>query len=143
VARTDFWMSHRVRVRFIEVDIQGVMHNAHYVAYFGIGLGEYYRALKYDRMTASVANNTGLYAVSASVQYKSPLRFDEEADICARISKIGRTSVTFDYEIYKVAGDVLSASGNQVWVNADRTTHKAVPWDPEFVRLVEQAEGLR
>jgi acyl-CoA thioester hydrolase len=136
-------MSHRLRVRFIEVDIQGVMHNAHYVAYFGIGLGEYYRALKYDRAAAAATHNVGLYVVSANVLYKAPLLLDEEADICARVSRIGRTSVTFDYEIYKVKGDVLSASGNQVWVNADRATQKSAPWDPEFVRLVEQAEGRR
>jgi acyl-CoA thioester hydrolase len=140
VARDDFWFKHRLRVRFVEVDTLGVLHNSHYLAYFGIALHEYYRALGYDRMAAGQAANTGLYVVSANVEYKSPLLFDDEADVCARIAKLGRTSLTFGYEVYKVAGDALAATGSQVWVNADRTTRQSTPWDPTFVALVERAE---
>jgi acyl-CoA thioester hydrolase len=137
MARQDFWFAHRIRVRFVEVDTLGVLHNSHYLVYFGIALHEYYRALGYDRLSA----NTALYVVSANVEYKAPLRFDDEVDLCARIAKLGRTSLTFGYEIYNVAGSILAATGNQVWVNADRTTRQSAPWDPAFVQRVERAEG--
>ena len=41
----DFRFSHRLRVRWSEVDMQKIVFNAHYLAYFDLGVSEYWRTL--------------------------------------------------------------------------------------------------
>lgn len=141
--RSDFPLLHRQRTRFIEVDRQGIVHNAHYLAYFGIALNEYYRMIDYDRVAINDASGTALHVVSASVEYRMPLTFDEEIEIGARIAKLGRTSVTFEYGIFKLGVEAPAAFGQQVWVHTDKATHKGTPWPEDFVSLIERTEGER
>lgn len=142
-SRANFPLVHRNRVRFIEVDRQGILHNAHYLTYFGIALNEYYRKIGYDRIAINDAAGTALHVVSAQVEYRAPLTLDEEVDIAARISRLGRSSVTFSYAIFKLDRDEPAALGQQVWVHTDKTTHKGTPWPEDFVTLIERVEGER
>lgn len=143
MAKSDFWMVHRLRVRFSEVDLQAIVYNANYLTYFNIGLSEYHRNLPYDRVAANKRDAAALHVVRAEVEYKAPLRFDEEIDVGARIARLGRTSATFAYEIYRVADGQLAATGSQVWVHVDRATQSAVPWPEDFVTVVRSREGAR
>ena len=47
MARTEFRFAHRMRVRWAEVDKQGIVFNGHYLMYFDVAITEYYRALGY------------------------------------------------------------------------------------------------
>jgi acyl-CoA thioester hydrolase len=143
MAKSDFWMLHRLRVRFSEVDSQAIVYNANYITYFNIGLGEYHRNLPYDRVAANNREGAALHVVRAEVEYKAPLRFDEEIDIGARIVRLGRTSATFAYEIYRVADEQLAATGGQVWVHVNKASQIAVPWPEDFVTIVRRREGAR
>ncbi|HWW63498.1 MAG TPA: thioesterase family protein [Sphingomonadaceae bacterium] len=139
-SRADFPLVHPNRVRFVEVDRQGILHNSHYLAYFGIALNEYYRKLGYDRVRKGAEQGTGLHVVSASVQYRAPLMFDEMVDLCAGISRIGRTSLTFQYAIFKQDREEPAATGEQIWVHTHQAMHKPVPWPEDFVSMVEAFE---
>ena len=44
-----FPLVHRLRVRWAEADMQGVVFNAHYLAWFDIGVTEYFRAVSGGR----------------------------------------------------------------------------------------------
>ena len=140
MSRSDFWLSHRLRVRFNEVDRQGIAHTSVHLVYFGVGLNEYFRQLDYDRFAADEEHGTGMHVVQASVGYRAPIRLDEEIDVLARIARIGRTSMTFAYEIYRAGTDELLATGEQVWVNTHRETHTAQPWPEAFRRVVRARE---
>mgnify|MGYP001822445374 FL=1 len=48
MARRDFSFSHRFRVRYSEIDGQGIVFNAHYLTYFDTAITEYFRWLPYD-----------------------------------------------------------------------------------------------
>ena len=141
MAREDFWSTTRVRVRFNESDPQGLAHNSMYLVWFGVGLGEYFRGLPYDREAMSERDRTGIHVVKASVEYKSPLHFDEELDICTRVSRIGRTSVTFVYELYAGADGRLVGGGDQVWVNTSTESHRPAAWPEDFLEAVRRREA--
>ena len=49
MSREQFWFSHPFRVRYSEIDGQGVVFNAHYLTYFDTTITEYFRALGYDQ----------------------------------------------------------------------------------------------
>ena len=43
--RQDFRLSHRMRVRWVEVDMQKIVFNGHYLMYFDTAVTEYWRQL--------------------------------------------------------------------------------------------------
>jgi acyl-CoA thioester hydrolase len=125
------------------VDRQGIVHNAVPLVYFGVAMNDYHRQLPYDRIAADDKHGTGIHVVQASVTYKAPMRFDEEIDIGARVSRLGRTSLTFSFEIFPAGGDQVISAGEQVWVNTDRQTRRPVPWPEDFRALLRSREGER
>ena len=58
-------------------------------------------------------------------EYKHPIKFDQIIDICIKVKKIGRSSLTFYIEIHPNEKDFMLASGEVIWVNADQSTHKS------------------
>ena len=138
MARSDFWMTERICVRFTEVDRQSIVQNGAYFTYFSVALNEYFRALPFDRDGENIGS--GFHVVRADIDYRAPLRFDELFDIGARISRVGRSSFTFVYEIFRAGEDELIVSGSQVWVNTNQTTRRATALPDDFRERVANAE---
>lgn len=135
-----FSFRHRIRVRFNEVDRQGIVHNSVPLIYFSVGMGEYYRTLGYDRLAEEKANGHAIHAVHAAVTYRSPMSFDEEIDVHVRVAKMGRTSLSFAYEIHAVSDGRVAATGEQVWVNTDKESHRPTPWTEKFRAAIRARE---
>ncbi|MBI1181688.1 MAG: YbgC/FadM family acyl-CoA thioesterase [Alphaproteobacteria bacterium] len=141
--RADFSFCHQLRVRYAEVDAQGVVFNAHYLTYFDVAHTEYLRAAGYDY--AGEIRRTGLdfHLVRSVVEYRRPLVFDQLVDVCVRAARIGRTSVTNLFEIHASGEDALLASGETVLVCADLATHRPVPVMPGLLEAMRRMEGGR
>jgi acyl-CoA thioester hydrolase len=139
--RSDFWFLFPLRVRYSEVDQQGVVFNAHYLTYFDVAITEYMRALNYDYRSQPERTGTDFHVVKSLVEYKAPIRFDEEIDVGVRTGRLGRTSVSFELAIFGKDGEELRSLGEIVWVNADQATHKAAPIPPELEALIRMREN--
>lgn len=125
--REQFWFFHPFRVRYSEIDGQGVVFNAHYLTYFDTTITEYFRALGYDQYADAKQTGEDFHVVRSLIEYKAPVRFDQEIDVGARVARIGSSSLTFELAIYlKGAADAL-VTGEIVWVNTNQTTHRPVP----------------
>lgn len=137
-AREPFSFSHRLRVRWAEVDPQGIVFNANYFTYFDVAVTEYWRAagIRYPEDFARAGTDS--FAVSASAEFRAPARFDDEIDVSCRTLRVGRTSLTLALEIRR--GDELLTRGQLVYVNADPAERRPVPWAPELVAAVEAFE---
>ncbi|HET9531211.1 MAG TPA: hotdog domain-containing protein, partial [Blastocatellia bacterium] len=50
--KTDFRFHHKLRVRFAETDLQGIVFNGNYLTYYDVAWTEYFRAigLRYQDM---------------------------------------------------------------------------------------------
>ncbi|HWQ37547.1 MAG TPA: thioesterase family protein [Burkholderiales bacterium] len=144
MARSQFRFAHRLRVRWAEVDRQGIVFNGHYLTYFDVGVTEYYRALGHPYpMEDLLAAGLDLYARTAQIEFHSPAQYDDELDVCVRVPRIGHTSLEFALEIYR--GDLLLVSGGLVYVSADPSARRARPV-PDFlkaaIRRYEQTPPL-
>jgi len=85
---------HRLRVRYNECDPQGVVFNANYLTYFDITMGELWRELGgYQEM---VEAGVDMVVGEANILYRDALRFDEEFEIRATVTRLGDTSMTTD-----------------------------------------------
>lgn len=131
VSRGDFCFSHPLRVRWAEVDRQGIVFNGHYLTYFDVGITEYWRAIGYPYPDALLEHGNDTFAVKATIEYKTPARYDDLLEVMVRVARIGRTSLQFVLQIDR--GETQLVAGELIYVNADADTRKPVPV-PVFLR---------
>ena len=88
MSREQFWFFHPFRVRYSEIDGQGVVFNAHYLTYFDTTITEYFRALGYDQFADAKATGIDFHVVKSVIEYKAPVLFDWELEVGARVARI-------------------------------------------------------
>ena len=139
MARSDFKFSVKKRVRYAEIDAQAVVFNSRYLEYFDTGITEYWRAAGvYDRWPAN--SSPEFHVARAEVDYKVPILLDEEIDICVRASRVGKSSMTFLFELHGAGRDDLRATGLEVSVHVEEAQGATSPVPDEFVSLFEAFE---
>lgn len=140
MARSDFRFHVTKRVRYAEIDAQAVVFNSRYLEYFDIGITEYWRAAGvYDRWPSR--DSPEFHVARAEVDYKVPILLDEEIDICVRCSRVGRSSMTFLFELHGAGKDDLRATGLEVSVHVAEAQGASTPVPREFVDLFEAYES--
>ena len=110
---------HPLRVRFGEADPQGIVFNAHYVAYMDVALTELFR----DAIGSWEAMNergVDLVVAEINVRFLSPARADDLLALRIWIDAIGTTSVRFVVHVLR-DGELL-AEGRVRHVFVDRET---------------------
>ena len=124
MARSDFSFSHRIRVRYAEIDAQAVVFNSRYLEYADVAVTEYWRAAGLHA-TGAAWQALEFHVARALVEYKAPIRYDEEIDLYARTARIGRSSLTTLIEIHSARAapaDDLRATIEIINVNVDLAT---------------------
>jgi acyl-CoA thioester hydrolase len=116
VTRPPFKFSARTRVGFSDTDAQGIVYYGRYNPYFDLARVEYHRMLGLLHGERS----EGDFVMRANdVEYFAPARFDDELEIFVRVSRIGRTSITFEFGAYKVPDGTLMVTAHQTLVYID------------------------
>ncbi|HET7786843.1 MAG TPA: thioesterase family protein [Myxococcales bacterium] len=129
--RRDFTLVHSLRVRWAEVDRQGVVFNPHYFAYFDVAVTEYWRAIDYPYPGAMLEAGTDVFAVKATAGFHGSAAYDDVLDIGCRVARLGRSSMQYLLGIWR--GDEHLTSGELVYVHVHLATRKPVPL-PEPLR---------
>ena len=104
----DYNYAHRLRVRFAETDAMGIVHHSRYLPYLEEARVEYLRALghPYHELRAEGVD----YAVlEAFVQYRSPLRFDDEVTVHLVMAATTRATFQMAY-LLTVDGEVRATA---------------------------------
>jgi acyl-CoA thioester hydrolase len=136
MTRAQFRFFHPNRVRYSEIDAQGVVFNAHYLTYFDLAIHEFFRALDHLQYANTKSTGCDFHVVKALVEFKSPLLFDEEIEVGVRVPRIGRSSIVFGLGVFASDRDVAVAEGEVVWVYADQTTRRSVALRDETRRAI-------
>ena len=124
VTKSDFTVFWETRIRYYELDPQGIMHNANYLAFYDQAVVEYFRDLEYDYEKEIEETNKDFHTVQVIVQYNKPLYFDDEIEIGLKIKDVGNTSMTWVMAMFiKGTGELASAS-EIVHVYTDMKTSK-------------------
>ena len=124
--RSDYAFIHPIRVRFGEVDYQGIVFNANYLTYFDVLLTEFLRAagLIYAA-NVEERDEYDWHVVKATLELKSPARADDLLDACVKIGRFGRSSLTFDLAIFRPGEETPCTLGEIIWVYTNQDTHKS------------------
>ena len=136
--RQDFRLAHRLRVRWVEVDMQQIVFNGHYLMYFDTAVTEYWRRLAMPYAATMQQLGGDLYVKKAGVQYHASAEMDDFLDVCMRCDRIGNSSMTFAGAIFR--GEELLITGELVYVYADPVAKKSQPIPPALRELLEAFE---
>lgn len=130
---------HRMRVRYAEIDAQGVVFNAHYLTYFDTAINEVFRSHNIDWLARVRDSGCDVQLVKALVEYKLPLNFDEEFDACVGVGRLGNSSISWQLGVFGADGS-LRATGEIVWVYADLAAKRSTPL-PAWLRGIVEKLG--
>lgn len=138
--KTDFKFHHKLRVRFAETDLQAIVFNGNYLTYYDVAWTEYFReiGLDYKRMLEMGADTV---LARTTIEFKSVARFDDVLEVYVRVSRIGKTSMTFGFEIYREGEDSLIGASESLYVCIDHTTLKPVRVPDELRKLISEFEA--
>ena len=88
------------------------------------------------------ARGEGDFVMRANdVEYFAPAVFDDEIEVFARVKRIGRTSVTFEFAAYRLPDGALMVTAHQTLVYVDLAERKASPVPDAFRDPVLAFEG--
>lgn len=96
----------QLRVRYSETDQMGVVYHSNYLNYLELSRVEWLRDLGFSYAELE-KNGVLLPVVHASLNYRSPARYDDLLRIESRVSEMGGSSIEFQSEIYNENGVLL------------------------------------
>ncbi len=119
---------HRIRVRWSECDLQGVVFYAHYLAYFDIAMTELWRevVIPHNEMMSTGAD---MVVAEARITYRASARFDDEIDLVAQVVRLGNTSMTTALRIERAPDGELLVEGelHHVFVDPETLRKREIP----------------
>jgi acyl-CoA thioester hydrolase len=117
---------HPIAVRYLEVDQQGVVFNAWYLAYFDDALTGFLadRGVPYAFLTET---GSDVHLVHTELDWSGSLGFGDQASVSVRTVAVGTTSFTLAFEVYKDAVRVCSARTVYVVVGLDGSGKREIP----------------
>lgn len=133
--RADFRFFEPLRVRWAEVDMQGIVFNAHYLMYFDTAVTGYWRALALPYAQAMAQLQGDLYVRKAGIEFHASARMDDSLAVGLRCARIGSSSMSMAGAIFR--GDQLLITGELVYVFADPATQTARPIPPPMRAIVQ------
>jgi len=125
MTRNEFRLLHRLRVRWVEVDLQKIVFNGHYLMYFDTAMADYWRALAIPYEDTMHQLGGDLYVKKASLEYHASAQYDDRLDVGLRCERIGNSSIQFVGGIF--CGDQLLITGELLYVYANPNTKTSMP----------------
>jgi YbgC/YbaW family acyl-CoA thioester hydrolase len=125
--RSDFRFSHRLRVRWAEVDMQKIVFNAHYLMYFDTAVADYWRALALPYEEAMHSLGGDIYVKKATVEFFSSARMDDRLDVGIKCTKIGNSSMVFTGAIFRDNDLLITCELLYVFADPATQTSRPVP----------------
>ena len=122
--RRDYPYFRAVATRWMDVDVYGHVNNVVYYSYFDTAVNDY---LVQAAGLVPAADDVYGIVVETGCTYRKSLRFPETVDVGVRVTRLGRTSVTYDIGIFKVGDDDPAAFGRFVHVYVERATQRPTP----------------
>ncbi len=138
--RPPFKYSALARVGFSDTDAQGVVYYGRYFPYFDLARVEYHRHLGMLGPHLYPASQQ-LVMRACSIEYLAPARFDDLIEVFVRVSRLGRTSVTYECAAYRVADEALMVTARQTLVLVELPQRAPVPLPDWFRDRVRAFEG--
>jgi len=138
MALTDFRCITRFQVPFCDIDMLQHVNNASYVVWAETARCIYFAEV----LKESLAGATGIILARLELDYEQPLDYREEVAVGCRISRIGRKSFDFAYEIWSETRQVRAAQGRSAMVAYDYTAKASIVIPGRWRELIIAYEAV-
>lgn len=123
--------------------MQKVVFNGHYLTYIDTAIAEYWREIGLPYPQGYVERYASdIFLRKATLEYLGSARYDDLLTVCCRVAKLGRSSMTFHFELYRKGEDAALVSAELVYVNADPATMRPAPLPDEVRERVQRYERV-
>jgi 4-hydroxybenzoyl-CoA thioesterase len=129
-----------LKIRFGDIDHAGIVYYPRFLHYFHVALEEFFgQELGVDYPTLIDMHHIGLPTVHLETDFSKSLRYGDAIEVEVSVLKIGKSSITFGYRVFKQDEDQPSILGHNVTVCLDMGTFKKKDI-PDWLRqrLVQQ-----
>ncbi len=134
-----FKFSHGHRVRYDEVDAQGIVGHASWMQILQLGRVEY---LRYLGLMMEGGSRSPVQAVvrHSLVDFLSPARFDDPLLLRVRCAQIGERSARIEYLVENVETGLRPLIGETTLVCIDVANFRSIPWPQVWRERVAELE---
>jgi acyl-CoA thioester hydrolase len=115
---------HRLRVRYAEIDAQGVVFNAHWLTYFDEACTRFFDALGFRE---EWVDQFDVMLVKVVIEWQGSARFDEFVDVAVRPTRLGTKSFDLRYDASVDGNPVCTATITYVSVKPGANTSAEIP----------------
>jgi acyl-CoA thioester hydrolase len=140
-SRSSRWSEyrHQRRVQFHEVDGAGIVHFSWFFRYMEEAEHALWRAAGLS--IAPPASDVVFPRVAASFDYRRPLRFEDEFEVCIRVAAISEKTITYECLLTREGELLATGTMTTACVGKARQPMKAIPIPPEIATRFEVAAG--
>ena len=141
--RSDFHHLEPLRVRWAEIDAQGIVFNGHYLTYLDTAVSGYWRALAIPYAETMKQLGGDLYVRRATLDYRGSARYDDRLDIGIRCREFGNSSMKVDGAVFH--GEQMLVQAEMIYVFADPGTQTPARLPDalrELVHAFEAGQGV-
>lgn len=130
------------RIEFAETDMAGIVHFSNFFKMMEATEHAFFRSLGHSIHGQDPVSTVGWPRVSATCDFRAPLRFEDEVEIHLQVAEIRTRSIRYQFTFRKVADGTEVAHGGvtAVCARVEKTTGKlsAVPI-PDSIAVLLQA----
>mgnify|MGYP003797697067 CR=1 FL=1 len=114
------YYDYRYRVLYADTDQMGITYYANYFRWFEAARTEYFRALGFPY---TECEKKGIYlpVAEAHADYKAPSTYDDDVVVRTSVSKIGNSTLRFEYQVTNAKTSKLLVTGHTVHVFVNKT----------------------
>jgi 4-hydroxybenzoyl-CoA thioesterase len=114
-----------LKIRFGDIDRAGIVYYPRFLHYFHVSLEEFFgQKLGVDYPILINEHRIGLPTVHLETDFSRPLRYGDQIEVEVSVLKIGKTSITFGYRVFKQGEIEPRIEGHNVTVCLDMETFK-------------------
>jgi acyl-CoA thioester hydrolase len=118
---------HSIRVRYGECDVQGVVFNANWLAYFDVLVTELWRDRIGDYMAMLDSHGTDMVVAEANVRFLGPAAFDDVIDFEVTITRLGTTALATAMAGSVDGRPVVAGAMRHVFIDPETKAKKEMP----------------
>ena len=129
----------QLKIRFGDIDRAGIVYYPRFMHYFHVALEEFFGSelgIEYHDMVET--HRIGLPTVHLQTDFSRPFSYGDNIEVEVSVLKVGRSSITFGYRVFKKGETEPRIVGHNVTVCLDMDTFKKVEI-PDWFR--PQLEG--
>jgi acyl-CoA thioester hydrolase len=125
--RNDCIFFYPIRVRYGEVDAQGIVYNGNYMIYTDATFVEYLRSKGYSYKTLASEYESEVCHKKSTFVYNASAFQDDMLEVGMRVIKIGDKSITIGFEIYRQGEEEPLVLSEIVYVGYDTEKRRSRP----------------